>query len=58
MWDLVVYELLPWDSLIRIAKIGGYRALEDCLYMYSYVVQSIAESDLMGTYIPMCVRVL
>ena len=58
MWDLVVYEILPWDSLIHITKFGVYQTLDDCLYIYGYVAQEITKSDLLGTYIPMCVRAL
>ena len=58
MWNLVVYELIPWDGLIRIAKLGKFSDLDDCLYFYSYAVQEISKADLIGTYIPMCSKVL
>jgi hypothetical protein len=59
MWDLVIYEIVPWDKLIHVTKMGRYYDLGDCLQIYSMVVGEIAKAtDLMGTYIPMCVRVL
>lgn len=56
MWELTVYELRPWESLVHITKFGRFRDLDDCMYLYSVVMAEIAKSDLLGTYIPMCVK--
>ena len=58
MWELVVYEIVPWDKLIHVLKIGRFQDLGDCMELYSYAIQRISTADLVGTYIPMCVRVL
>lgn len=58
MWDLVVYELLPWDKLIHTVKFGRFYDIGDCMQLYSMVLEEISKADLIGTYIPMCVRVL
>lgn len=58
MWDLVVYQLQAWNAAIEVVKFGRYYDLGDCLTMYKFVVEEIAKSDLIGTYIPMCARVL
>ena len=58
MWELVVYEIVPWESLIHITKFGRFYDLSDCMYLYSHVVTEIASSNLIGTYIPMCSKVI
>lgn len=58
MWELVVYQVVPWDKLIHALRFGRYDDLSDCMQLYSMVIEEITKADLIGTYIPMCVRVL
>ena len=58
MWDLVVYRLVPGEGLMHVIKIGRFDDIGICLELYGHVIQEITKADLIGTYIPMCSRVL
>jgi hypothetical protein len=59
MWQLTIYELIPWEPLKEAVAYGQFQNLLDCHMMNNIFNAAISEeTNLAGTYISMCVRML